>query len=60
MSELTALNSTKKYLGNAEPRRKFSKAASNVEIPPSSMDFSCIRSPLLRFFIFSGLLYLQD
>lgn len=60
MSELTAVNSTEKYLGNTEPRRKFSKAASNVEIPQSSGDFSRIKSPLLRFFIFSGLLYLQE
>jgi len=59
MSELTALNCTEKYLGDRESRKKLRKAASNVEIPQSSVDFSGIISPLLRVFIFSGLLYLQ-
>lgn len=59
MSEFTTVNSTEKHPGNTEPRSKFRKAASNTEIPQSTVDFIRIKSPLLRFFIFSGLLYLQ-
>lgn len=59
MSELTAVSSTEKYPGHTERRRKFRKAANNIKIPQSSVDFSGMKSPLLRFFIFSGLLYLQ-
>lgn len=32
MSDLTAVNSTEKYLGGRESRRKLRKAASNTEI----------------------------
>lgn len=60
MSELTAVNSTEKYPGHTKHRRKFRKAANNIKIPQSSVDFSRIKSPLLRFFIFSGLLHLQN
>lgn len=55
---LTAVNSTEKYLGDKDPRRKIRKAANNVEIPRSSVDTG-VESPFLTSFIFYGLLYLQ-